>query len=195
MMNSLRGLVLKLSYPVIKWVGALHVPYTKKKMKADHYYQILAAAKPGSILLSRTLGEATNLLIPGRYKHAAIVGATAGGGRPFVVEAVGAGVKQTDLLDFILSKDNLLLLEPQFASAEQMIAAVLWACKQVGKPYDYTFMSDYTSFYCCELTYAAYKEALDGKSPWELREYWGEPTVTPDDFLNATKKWIKILEF
>lgn len=195
-MNAkIRKFLLTSILPLLKWLGATHFPYTKKNMLAAHYYQILTVAKPGSILLTKTLGEASNLLIPGKYKHAAILGATHRSGRPFVIEATGSGVHQTDLIDFVLTKDSIIVLEPTFANEEQMTSAVLWACKQLGKPYDYKLMSDYEAFYCCELTFAAYKEALGGNSPWELRDFLGEPTVTPDDFLKAVSKWTTLVEF
>lgn len=190
MLATIRKFLLLRLVPITKWIGKTHLPYTKKLLHAAQYHYINEILKPGMILLTRTDGEASNLLIPGKYKHCAI-----SINPRFIVEAVGRGVIMTDLIDFILSKDHIAILKPKFCSDLAMESAARWAADQIGKPYDYEFQSSYAAFYCCELSYAAYQTALGGQNPWRLREFWGEPTVTPDDFILADKKWEVVLEF
>lgn len=52
-------------------------------------------------------------------------------------------------------------------------------------------MGDNKAYYCFEVTYAAYREAVGVASPWELREYLGVPTVVAQDFINTIgSKWL-----
>lgn len=184
MLALMRKHLLKWSMPVMKRIGMMHLPYTKKKIKARHYRDFIEVLMPGMVLTATTYGEASNLLIPGEMKHGAIYV-----GDGMVVEALGHGVVETDLIDFMLSKDHIKLYTPQFCEPEQGVLAAQWARSQIGTPYDYEFQSNNKALYCFELTFAAYQEALEGKSPWVLYETMGEPTVVGDDFERAANKW------
>jgi len=180
---TIRSTILDAVVPITKWIGRTHVPYSVKKMRAKDYREIVEVASPGMILLSKIDGQMTNLFIPGEYKHGAVYR-----DEFTVVEAISKGVVQTDIIDFLLTKDKVCLLEPMFADRDQMEQVADWCDLQLGFPYDYKFGGDVKAFYCFELAYAAYKEICPG-SPWELRNTLGEPTVTGDDYLNASSKW------
>lgn len=188
MLKFLRHMFLLFALPFNRAVGHWHLPCTHKRITYANVQIILRVLAPGCVLLSYTRGEATNWLIPGKYKHGAIYV-----GEGLIVEAVGGGVRCANLIDFCMTKDRIIVLKPKFATLAQMAAAANWALSQRGKPYDYEFSSDNDQFYCLEITYAAYREVL-AASPWELRETWGVPTVMPDDFLRATDKWERLLE-
>lgn len=181
--DSSRLWVLNHSKPFTSAMGKVHAPYSKKKIFYKDYAAARDALVPGAVLTTRTRGEATNLFIPGRYKHGAVFV-----GDDHIVEAIGAGVTKTHVLDFLLHKDAFAVYHPLFATPAQMQAAADFAVAQIGKPYDYDFKSGNDAFYCFELTYACYNEAMQN-SPWQLRTTWGEPTVIGDDFIKATKKW------
>lgn len=182
--GAIRRNLLRVAIPLTKIIGKLHSPFSHKLIHAKEYRDFAAKAEVGSVFLTKTFGELSGPLIPGYFKHGAIYV-----GNGLVVEATMAGVHSTDLIDFLMTKDVVALVRPLFANEDQRKAAALWALTQVGAPYDYEFKSDNKAFYCFELTYASYKEAMGEASPWELREVWGEPTVVSEDFLEATTKW------
>ena len=156
----MRSWLLKFLLPILKLVGKIHAPYAKKLIKAHHYHYAKRYLKPGYVLLSRTYGELTNLVIPGELKHGAIFC-----GKNRITEALGVGVVINDLADFMFSKDEIVILRPLFCDDQDAVNAAQYALLQKGKPYDYEFKSSNQAFYCFELTYAAYREALSGESP------------------------------
>lgn len=168
-------------------ISKIYIPYSRKKIKASHYHKIRYAIRPGMVLLSQTNGEFSNLFIPGFWSHAAIVMDNLQ-----IVEATSNGVHKSDLIDFMMTKDSVCLLEPLFATEEQMIQAMITAQEQIGKPYDYSMnQSDIQKFYCSELVYFCYRQTVN-QSPFTLRETFGRLTVTPQDFYNAKKKFKKV---
>ena len=128
------------------------------------------------------------LLIPGEWKHVAVyVGEM--NGVPCVVEALDAGVTLTTLMDFMLTKDRLLVRRPIGFTAEQRVDAARVALEQVGTPYDYHFVySDEKAWYCSELAYHAYF-SINKNWNFTPREMLGEVTICPDDIAYADKKF------
>lgn len=182
--------LINLLVPITKWLGELHIPFTRKKVNGNDFMQISQLIKPGMVILTKTYGELTNLLIPGVWSHAGIY---VGDGK--IVEAIGSGVVEKDLAEFLLTKDKVCLLEPYFVENQfQMDNAARFARSKVGFPYDYKFKSNNKAFYCSELVFASYHHATGGLSPFELRETLGIETAIPDDIYNASKKWRKLYE-
>jgi uncharacterized protein YycO len=164
-------------------------PFNKKHITSRDYRTLKEKCIPGTILLSTTRGEITNLFIPGKYKHAAIVV-----NENEVTEAVGKGVIRTDLIDFLMTKDYVIALNPLFAKPSEMKKAAQVAIDQEGKDYDFDIiLSDFESFYCSELIYFAYDEVIEG-IPFVPREVMGRDTIIPSDFLAAETKFSVIWE-
>lgn len=185
MLDAIRRTLLAASVPFTKRLGKVHSPFSHKEISGMHYMDAKTKLIPGQVLLTRTEGELTTAFIPGFWTHGAIY---AGDG--WVIEAIGAGVVKTDLVSFMMTKDVMAACTPLFATTEQRQAAVAWAVKQLGDPYDYDFISGNKAFYCFELTYAAYQEATGKASPWQLRKTLGVDTVIGDDFEKAKDKWL-----
>ncbi len=188
-LQRLRYLLLKAAYPLTKSIGRFHLPFTKRRVGGVDVLNFLAMSLEkdpiGMVLLTRTRGEPTNLMIPGFWKHAAIY---IGGGN--VIEAVGAGVIKTDIITFLTSKDFVVGLEPRFKCKRDL--AVTFAKEQEGLEYDYDFKGKNKAFYCAELVWAAYDDQFQDMAipcPFTIRETLGEPTVSAQDFYMATDKW------
>ena len=180
------------------------MPFSRKRMSGEDYYAIKKLLKKGHVFLTITHGEMTNVVIPGKWSHGAMyVGEV--NGIPMIVEAVGKGVITRPLVDFILEKDEVLILEPTFCSEEQMALAADEAMKQLGAEYDYEFIfsvqpeengdlskihakATHHAFYCVELMMWAYLVVVKNM-PFILRKRMGEPEVTADDFANAQEHW------
>ena len=191
MIIKLRRKVLKAAFPLMAWWGDLHFPFSRKALKAKDYWTIKSLAMEGCVLLSYTKGEFTNLTIPGELKHTGIL--TSRG----VVEAKGHGVLLTDLIDFVIKADRIVILSPNLGMGE-MRAAAKYALTLVGKPYDFMFEipdrnSEETnpSFYCSEIPHWCYLK-VSNEYKFKLREIWGVKTIQPDDYLNADKHFDEI---
>ena len=107
MIGSLRMKLLELSVPIAKASSKIHAPYNRKLIKAKDYHTIRDLISPGMFLLSVTKGEISNVLIPGFWSHGGMYV-----GEDKVVEATCShGVIESDILDFIFSKDYISLTE------------------------------------------------------------------------------------
>ena len=183
MLEKIRSLLLKIAYPFNVWAGKVHLPYTIKQTWHIDNTQLskgLAYRQPGLVYLSQTRGSFTNLLIPGEWTHAAIMGPDGQ-----IIEAVGAGVIETDPAKFVLSKDRVVILAPK-SSLAVMKSAGGKAKQQLGLKYDYSFKGGNKSFYCAELVgYSFFVSGFD----FTPREMLGEKTYTAQDFYNAKNKF------
>jgi hypothetical protein len=186
---------LQVLAPVSKVTGKIHMPFSRKKIQGPHFYSILKYLKPGAVLVSRTEGEITNFLIDGHYKHAAMFASITFRDElgepfeyPYVIEAIGKGVSITDLISFMTSKDEILLLYPKFCDQSGMESAAKIAHKYLNAPYDYYFTPGNHAFYCSEMIMEAYKEAC-GSVPFSPRLRLGVPTILAQDYVDALDKW------
>jgi uncharacterized protein YycO len=185
MKDLIQRVVLNFVAYVSKITSEIHAPFSRKRIKASHYHKVRYVTKPGSIILSATYGELANIFIPGKWSHMGII-ATDG---MSVIEATSTGVVKTDLIDFMMKKDEVCVMYPVFLNTDEMIESSLIAETQLGKPYDWHFtQSDVESFYCSELVYHCIHR-VSKDSPFTLRRTFGRLTVTPQDFYNAKSKF------
>lgn len=146
--------------PLIIFFGKSHLPFTRKKINGLHYYIYREKIKIGTVFLTKTRGEFSNLINPNQLKHGAIyVGEMYDDGIKYVLEATGYGVVLTDLVSFLCSKDELVIINPKFIrnfiTLEYNTKTL--AKKLIGMPYDYLFNSDGRAFYCFELVAQIFK--------------------------------------
>lgn len=99
------------------------------------------------------------LVTPDAYKklplgHAAMIYS-----RQNVVESVASGVILGPN-NWMTSKDKAYQVVVTSTSEQQDQAAVTWASKQIGKPYNFNYLNTKTrsEFYCSHLVWAAYKD-------------------------------------
>lgn len=196
---SLRWKIMNSLVPLTKLLGKAHAPFAHKWITGADYYALKPKLKPGMALLTKTRGELTNLFLPGDWTHAAMYL-----GDNLVVEAVGKGVTVTDLVSFMVTKDFVMARRPKFLDDEGMALAAQMAESKVGLPYDWEMRSipdaltgddvrqeTDKAFYCSKLDWWGYNEAhkhIFGKpAPFELRDTWGVPVVTPADIALSSK--------
>jgi uncharacterized protein YycO len=135
------------------------------------------------VLNGKRYGEATNLCIPGYWPHTAIY---VGGGE--VVEAIGEGVVITDLIDFVMSRDEVAVFKPRFAEGNVLKLASDWARAQVGKGYDYRFEKNNKFFYCAEIVYDAFSVFISDL-PFRRGRVLGEEVYIPDNIAENDVAW------
>jgi uncharacterized protein YycO len=183
---TFRRVLMHALTPFSKLLGDLHIAPSHRRCKAKHFRDIFNSASPGDVLLSVMRGELNNLCIPGYWSHAALYV-----GNGVVVEAVGDGVVESDLIDFVLSKDNVCLLRLKENRGAECACSV--AQSMVGRPYDFYFEPGDLSFYCSELVWYSWNEAslkVTGKPiNFSKRTTLGVATVVPQDYRNASSKF------
>jgi hypothetical protein len=181
--------MINVLHPVLQWIGKIHSPWSHKLVTGYDYLKVRDLIKPGDVLLTRTYGELSSLIIPSHWKHAAIYLGT-----EMIGEATQNGVRSDYLSTFMLHKDEVKVLRPLFLSDIECKEAALYALNQIGVPYDFAYEETVKAFYCSELVRSAYEHAWELKHapepfPFELRIRAGIKTVSPDDFDKATSKF------
>lgn len=162
-----RELLFSFLTPILKVTAIIHAPWTHKKVTGEDYFKIWPILKPGTIFVTKIRGDLTDILVPGYYSHAAIYcpkpGATLD---EIVVQAERDGVGTIDLVSFLTSKDDVLVLEPNCLGDKKdavMARAAEIAAGLIGDPYDFHFsyQSTPTSFYCSRVVWYAYDKACE----------------------------------
>ena len=143
-------ILLTLLRPFIVVFGKIGLP--KRKVTGVEYFKFRDKINVGTVLLTKTNFELSNLINPTELKHAGIyVGNIFGDEVKYVFESVGEGAILTDLVTFMLTKDIVVGCElkgniPQKTS-EVLPKTVL---RFKGIKYDYLFKDGGKAFYCFE---------------------------------------------
>lgn len=177
--NWIHRQLLEVTVSLSKFVSQIHAPFTRQHLTSIDYRLIRSFKQKGIVLVARQEGEMSNLFIPDFWSHVAIYD-----GEETVIEATTHGVKKTDILDFVMAKDFIAAFMPTFCDSNTR--AIAWNVAEgfIGSPYDFSFAAGNRAFYCSELLYEAFNQAMEGKSPVKMRELLGVQTVTPEDFAN-----------
>lgn len=147
---------LKLCTPIVKFIGKIHVPFSRSKITGVQYYKYRDKIQPGDVLLSKTDGELSNIINPEDLKHAALyVGSIDATPVRYVIEATGHGVKYTDLVTFLTTKSRVVGSRPKFLDGRGSEVGY-FAKDFLGIKYDYTFELGAARLYCFELLFEIY---------------------------------------
>lgn len=186
MQEYLRRQILAIAHPILKQMGKVGIP----DRRVSERFLFCAEKKliPGHVLLSRKDWEASNILQGDYWKHTAIFVGHNKWGEPIIVEAIGRGVVMTGLAKFLLTKDDVLILQPTFATPIEMKQAAHWALTLIGQPYDYEFTPANPAWYCSEIPWWCYKKSIPDNT-WVVRKKLGVETCAPQDYANAVNKW------
>jgi len=129
----------------------------------------------GDIVFGHSPGIVDDL-IPGYWTHVGVVAAYDPQEGWLVVEALpGRGVVLTPLSQFLSRYPTVALAHVDAAPGERQ-AAAQFALQQLGKPYDYNYLTKEAigpSYYCSELAWASYKAIggpdIDQNPGWTLK--------------------------
>ena len=156
-------------------------------IRGNQIRQICNLVKPGDIILRGYKHYLDGFLIPGKYSHVGIYI-----GEHIVVHAVAEGVKEIDIIDFLLA-DRVCILRPN----SEQVNAVQYVKEHIGSKYDFKFnSSDSSEFYCFELIAKAYSNLNVLSFDVELYNIplkFLTPKYTDKSFLN-NKNFEKIIE-
>jgi hypothetical protein len=149
---------LRFFRPFIIAYGSWYVSF-KKPLVGDEQLDIAEQViKRGDFILTYKIGEATNLGIPGEYKH---LGIYLGNGK--VIEAVGSGVRVVRLDGFLYRKDKFRITRDTLLSPSSINAMIDWLYKQEGQRYDMDLSPENGMFYCYELGAVGYERVKGNK--------------------------------
>jgi hypothetical protein len=179
--------------PFLVWASGKHLLFTHKAVTGKDYYRLYKTLKPGTVFVTRTRGELTSLIIPGYWNHAAIYAPNPGATiDEIVIEAEGPGVIETDLVSFLTSKDEVMVLEPNIPPDVMWRAAQI-ARSKVGAEYDFMMGSGDKAFYCSRLVWWSIDQACKEvgiENPYAEFIILGEETISPDNIAHAAKQHI-----
>lgn len=137
-------------------------------MPGDLLYQDLDAGP-----LCDAIETVTEGVDGAKFSHVGMVSRVQAG-IPMVIEAVGAGVVETPLDDFLarsldeVGNPKVLVGRMEGVSPETTARAIDVARAFLGRPYDTVFVMDNAAFYCSELIHEAYRAANAGRPLFEL---------------------------
>jgi uncharacterized protein YycO len=60
--------------PAARFFGRVHAPWVVKQVTGEDYERVKLLIKPGDVFVTRSMGHVTNWVIPGYWKHAAMMG-------------------------------------------------------------------------------------------------------------------------
>jgi hypothetical protein len=146
-------LLMKMISPLLRIFGRLNWRFGRPYRNSLIKEEFLINVKPGMIVLTRKKYELTNLLIPGYWKHAALIT-----GDLQVIHATGNGVTLEGLHEFISLTDDFLFLKPSFCNDPEMNMAAAYIKRFIGFPYNFLLVPTNDSCYCSQLVCKAYFE-------------------------------------
>jgi hypothetical protein len=146
---SWQKLLIRVSKPLVVWLGKLYLRTSEPKIKGYHYYKWRDEILPTDIILTSSDGEiGSNLINPSDIKHGGIYLGDLGDGVCMLSEALGEGITHTDLVSFLTSKDIVVVLRPIFQYDKKKV--IESAISRNGLDYDYEFETNDNEYYCFE---------------------------------------------
>lgn len=112
--------------------------------------EFIETVKPGDVVGHGYVHYLDGFFIPGKYSH---TGLYIGDGK--VIHAVGGGVCECDIFDFLMC-DNAVIFRPKDQSKVEK--AIEIAKSKIGTPYDFEFKPGEEYLYCHELSATCYPE-------------------------------------
>lgn len=147
--------------------------------------------KPGDIVIGH---GSLDWLIPGYWTHTGMItGYSPSIGDWIVIESDTEGVHLSTLSDFLSRYDTVAVL--RVATSDSIrLAAVDFALSQLGKPYDYWWLSKQvygSSYYCSELVWASYMAVggpdIDAHPGWSWTYAYG---VAPQEVYDDSDTYV-----
>ena len=143
------------------------------KVKGYECRQMCNKIKAGDILMRRFDGYLSSRSVPGFWSHAGIYI-----GKHRVIHAIGKGVVNEDILDFMRT-DHAAILRIKNVAPELVQLAIKNANKMVEERvgYDYEFKDDNEKVYCTEMV----NDCFNNLFKHEYKSIAGNKVLNPDE--------------
>lgn len=175
------SLTKTLSTGLLAFMGR-RIPSTLPEISSEKMQEIKEKVKPGDVLMSADMSypgwaRMEYWAIGSEYTHAALMGNDG-----HVYEAVGEGVIQTTLEEFLDGRKKIAVTRHGLSETDAA-SATEYAKSHIGKPYDGVFnFADDKEFYCSELVAKALA-STDNPVQAPQGKIFGKDAVAPDAFL------------
>ena len=174
--------LLLLLEPIGKLFTKFHTPWAVKKFTGDDYITLQSKLVFGSVIMTTSYGYILNLFNPTKLKHSAI---HIGGGR--VAEMTTDGLRYTNLMDFLFSKDVVVACNPRFALDQGLVFHHLTIHEK--DEYDWQFDSGNKDSYCHELVAKALEAGTGGYIGIKIQEEGGVKVYSPQSFIEDKERF------
>jgi hypothetical protein len=149
---------------VIFFIGNTKVRSRPNLRALKEYPRIKKMLQKGDILLLGQREKVSGYIIPGIVTHTALYI-----GNHTCIHALGQGVEKEKLKKTLYPFDTLIILRPRFSKKKKQSiirAAISYATKQVGKPFNYLLEKGTQQYCCTQLIKTAFDHAgYDCKIP------------------------------
>ena len=181
-------ILLTLLKPFVYITGQIGLPH--HKITGAHYFKYRDSINIGDVFLTKSSWELSNITNPCKFKHGAFyVGNIFGDEIKYVFESTAEGAVLTNLVDFLLSKDIVVICELKRGRVILKEEIQNMALKYKGIPYDYLFSKTGRSMYCFELVAVCLlnsfpelklrsKEIIKGKEIYSTETFLDEELFT-----------------
>jgi hypothetical protein len=114
----------------------------------------------------------------------------------YVIEAVGEGVKITNLVKFMTTKDKFKMYMPRFCDEFTRKQAAYNSLSDLMLPYDYAFSDRNSTRYCFEVCARAYNTAMKSEvvKMEKIKVLWGEFSAFTSDSFSKSKNWECVID-
>ena len=181
MISPCKRLLYKIIAFCTKFIGKIHIPFSRKKLGEDDVNEMVACMQPGDVILTRTNGEGSTAAIPGYWKHSALYI-----GNGSIIDATDRGVRERPLWAMIMKTDRYSILRLKDITPDEANILVNEAKTHIGKAYDHKLQVDNDDeIFCSELVYGGVEVIRPGYLP--LEDIWGFDTYTPNNIYESDK--------
>lgn len=169
-------------------LGKIHAPYSDCLIEFSDLEALRMTLLPGDVILTKSNGEFSNLLLKGDYKHAAMY---IGGGQ--IIEAVGSGVRITHIFDLLKHIDYFAVIRSKNHTAAELEVCITELKKCVGYPYDLMFESGNRAFYCSELIVYGLEFARNNLFHYPRTKFLDAQIIYPINLFEDTTHFERVL--
>ncbi len=130
------------------------IPFRQSQLTENDLQEVKKMSKGGDVVLVGQHHRFSHFLIPGVITHAVLYT-----GDGVCVHAVADGVCEITLGELIKEYDTLILVRPSKIEESSVCAAIDYAKKHIGTPFNFFFQPGTQHYYCSQLVNDAFHHA------------------------------------
>ena len=138
---------------IIFFFGGIIIHKRKNNLNSVDLMKANYKLKSGDVVLVGGLRRLSHLFIGDKVTHSLLYI-----GRRTFIHSIADGVEEVAMSDVFSEYDTMMILRLK-TNKKTIKTAILYAKKQIGKPYDFEFKKNNGKFYCAELIKSAFDSA------------------------------------
>jgi len=183
---------------IVKLIGKVHMPWTKKILRDEQIRAVMNNSKQGDILLVRAGGYLSSVLL-GKFSHVAMKL-----NQNQIFDSKGIGVSRDDILSVLVGYTRCVVMRPRF-TAEELRKAMARVSEIEATDAKHHIKYNYSliegnkvskkvpdTVTCSQLQ----RDILNTAKPnfLDLRKRFGFMSIAPEDFYKAHSKFDEIYD-